>query len=384
MFQFFLTAYPWDLVHDDLDGVLDRLHGEVGVTGLSVWIGVPPVSQLRVREVTPRVFRTRGGVFFHPDGERYASTRCKPMMSEWVKSRRPLQRLSDACQDRGMTFRTVVSASRTGRLVGRHPEMACKNAFGDESQSSLCLANPDVQAYLSGLVSDLSARDGVSGVTIADFALGWTDAWADVVDSPTSIGDAELRLLSICFCESCQQGATSAGVDVGMARRSAQTFLQRTFDRGSPTSEAEFGSHISDDQPLVEFNAWRTKVLSSLLKRLVDACSCELVLDRQLSEYICGWGTELDFTLPSAVVSTMHVPEELPGPLICPHAQRNELRIPIDAALEPDASEVVRILPQAVDAGFSVVEMSDHGLLPDVAFVPIKQAIRFAKRSAGD
>ncbi len=380
MFQVYLSAYPWDLADDNVDRVLDRLRGEIGVTGLSVWMGVPAVSPLRVRDVKPRVFRTRGGLFFQPDSERYTSTRCKPIVSEWLKTRRPLAHLSEACQKRGMTLRAIVSASMTGRLVQRHPEMACKNAFGDGSQLSLCLANPDVQAYLCHLVSDLSQRDGVFGVTIADFVLSWADAWANVLELPVGIGGTELGLLSICFCESCHQGATSAGMDVDMARRSVQTMLQRTFDRGS-FKDADFESILADNQPLADFCMWRSSTLSLLLGRLVDVCSGELLLDRRANGTACGCGTEPNWTLPSGVITRLDVTGQL-GDALCHAAQRNELQIPGSLALEPRAPDLVRIMSQAVELGYSAVEIEDYGLLPEAALVPIKQGIRFAKRSA--
>ncbi|MGB2985153.1 MAG: hypothetical protein WBE26_04665, partial [Phycisphaerae bacterium] len=120
--QVFLTAYPWDLLDEDLGTVLDRLHGEIGVTGVSVWVSSPALTQLRVRDVEPRVFRTRGGLFFHPDEQRYVATRCKPVVSSRHKTRNPLARIADACAERALELRVIVSAAATGRLAQRYPE----------------------------------------------------------------------------------------------------------------------------------------------------------------------------------------------------------------------------------------------------------------------
>lgn len=381
MFQFYLSAYPWDLMHEDLDRILDRLHGEVGVTGLSVWIGVPPKSQLRVRDVQPRVFTTRGGLFFHPDSKRYTSTRCKPIVSDWLKTRRTLERLSEACQQRGMALRAIVSASQTGRLVQRHPDMACKNAFGDESQLSLCLANPDVQTFLCSLVSDLSAYEGLTGVTIADFVISWVDAWANTIDLSVAVRGTELALLSTCFCESCQQTAGASGVDVEMARRSVRTMLQAAFDAGTSIDE-DNEPGLTDDQPLADFTSWRSSVLSSLLGRLVDSCGCELLVDRRLNTMACGSHSQPDWTLPAGVITRLDVPENLEGN-ICRTARRNELQLDERYASRSHAPQLVHLMSQSVELGFSAIEMCHYGLLSDSAFVPIKQAIRFAKRSAG-
>ena len=142
MLKAFLTAYPWDLIDEGVDAVLDRLHGEVGISGVSVWVASPPVVQLRVRDVGPRVVRSRGGLFFHPDEQPYAATRCKPIVSGWVKGRHPLTRIAEACAERAMDLRVIVSAAMTGRLAQRHAEMACKNVFGCVPGQSGCPGIP--------------------------------------------------------------------------------------------------------------------------------------------------------------------------------------------------------------------------------------------------
>ena len=382
MFRFFVAAYPWDLVDDDVGRVLDRLHGEVGVTGVSVWVGLPPLAQLRVRDVQPRVFRTRGGLFFHPDNERYAATRCRPIVSGWAKTRQPLVRLTDACRERGMATRAIVSAARTGRVAERHPEMACKNALEAESHVSLCLANPDVQTYLCSLVSDLSANDGLSGVTVTDFAITWAEAAAGGVVLPSWLGETEVELLSTCFCESCHQRAFAAGVDVGRARRSAQTILQQSLDRGLAT-EARLESILADSEPLTDFARWRANELSSLLGRLGEACRCELLLDRCVDGPARGAHAELDLSVPAAVITRLGAPDQLTD-AFCQAARRNELRLPEIFATGSSAPDLVRITAQAVEAGFSGIEIDNYGLLPDTALTPIKQAVRFARRSVSD
>jgi len=206
MIRAHLTAYPWDLIDEREEAVLDRLRGEIGVTGLSLWVASPPVRQLRVRDVEPRIFSTRGGLFFRPSDEPYTGTRCKPLASGWHKGSDPLARIADACADRSLDLRAVVSATATGRVAQRHPEMACKNVFGAVSDTGLCLANPDVQSYLCGLVTDLSGRYQLTGVSIADFALAWPEAWNQDLRCGVPLDDMARSLLGICFCESCHQG----------------------------------------------------------------------------------------------------------------------------------------------------------------------------------
>ena len=259
----FLTAYPWDLLDGDLGATLDRLHGEVGVTGVSVWVGLPPITHLRMRDVEPRVFRTRGGLFFHPDEQHYVATRCKPIVSSWHKTRNPLATIAESCLERALELRVILSAAATGRIAQRHPEMACKSAFGGESHLSVCLANPDVQTYLCGVVTDLSSNYEIKELTIADFALAWAEASAPELRVAAPPGETERSLLSTCFCESCHQRAAGAGVDVAAARRTVRTLLQSTFESGT-TEDQRLDTVLPDNTPLAEYGNWRAEELASL------------------------------------------------------------------------------------------------------------------------
>ncbi len=378
MLRAFLSAYPWDLIDEGVGAVLDRLYGEVGATGVSLWVAPPPLVQLRVRDVQPRVFRTRGGLFFHPDERHYCGTRCKPIVSGWVKTRNPLTRIAEACTESGMELRVIVSAAMTGRLAQRHSEMSCKNAFAAESQVSLCLANPDVQAYLCGLVTDLSSNYSLSGVTVTDFVIAWAEVYAGGLRAGMPLGEVEASLLSTCFCESCHQRATAAGVDVAMAQRSVQVILQRSMHAGVAT-DRRLDAIVADNEPLAAYYRWRTGELSSLLARLAKACRCELLLDRTLDGPAGEQHAGLDLSVPAAVIYRLHHPEELAS-AFCPAARRSEFRLPEVFVIGSHAPDLVRTLSQAVELGFAGVVIDNYGLLPDSALTPIKQAIRFAKR----
>ncbi len=379
MLQALITTYPWDLLDEDLDAALDRLHGEVGVTGVSVWAASPPVVQLRARNVEPRVFRTRGGLFFHPVEERYSGTRLKPIVSGWVKSKHPLKRIVEACGERGMELRAIVSAAMTGRLAERHPEMACKNLFTDVSHTSICLLNPDVQTYLCSLVSDLSTDSGLSAVTITDFVSAWGEAFGADLRVGVKLGETDRSLLSTCFCESCHQRATAADVDVAMAQRSAQVILNKCLDNGTPTGAA-LDTLLADNEPLAAYYRVRGEEMSSFLGRLVEACQGELLLDRCLRGQERTLCTALDWSLPSAVITHVDRPEELAG-AFCGSARRNELGAPGRFA---HRSELVSVLSQAVELGFTGVNIDNYGLLPDTALTPVKQAIRLARRTTSE
>lgn len=376
MLQTFISAFPWDLTDEGEDEVLDRLHGEIGVTGLSVWAASPPVVQLRPRDVTPRVFRTRGGLCFHPDETRYAATRCKPMVAEWVKAKEPLRRVAEACNARGMPLRLIISASMTGRLAQRHAEMACKNLFAVESHRSLCLSNPDVRTYLECLIRELAETFQPAAIMVSDFEISWPDATGPDFRTGVELGAVQRLLLRTCFCESCLQQAAAADLDAEVVRRSAVVLLDAALNRQADGG-SESTAALTDNAPLVAYLKRSAHDLSGLATHLVEVCPCELILDRRLGEHDAVPGANLDWHIPAAVSTRVDRAEQFPAAL-CPEARRNELRLSSAFRRGP---ELVSSLTHAVELGFKGVEFGNYGLLPEQAWAPIKQAVRFVRRA---
>ncbi len=366
----------------DLGVALDRLHGEIGVSGVSLWVAMPPMTQFRAHDHKPRVFRTRGGLFLSPNEERYRATRCKPIVSSWNKGRDPFSRIAQACSDRGLELRAVVSAAATGRLAQRYPFAASKNAYGDASQLSLCLANADVQTYLEAMTVDLSSNDSLSGIVLADFVIAWSDAFGADLRVPSRSGDALRALLSTCFCESCQQGAASAGVDVAAAQEAVRTAISQGLE-GDVVEDQGFEEFHAEGTPLGDYHSWRAGELSRLLRRLVDASPCKVLLDRGLAGMEPEVHEGLDLSVPDAVITCVEQPDGLDSAR-CPAARRSEIRLAEAFAGGWHGPELVKTLTTAAQMGFSGVQIDNYGLLPETALTSLKQAIRFARRTATD
>lgn len=398
-----IRGYPWDVVDEDLE----RLHGEVGVSGVSIWAAAPPVLQLRARTGLPRhgggnettdsrLVRSAGGLMFRPHARYYGATRCKPVTAEELKGR-SLERIAAACSERGLELRVIVSVGRMGRIAGHHPEMACRNVYGDRSSLSVCLMNPDVQAFLAGVVADLASNYAVSGVCLADFSNVWGEASSPDLRTPVPLGQTGERLLSLCFCESCHQKGTAANVDVVAAQRSAQSMLEAHLQDGDDARGALdpslAGAGTSAVAPeLAEFLRWRDGELGSLLDQLIEACQPPLFLCRTLrteprAPTYAGTGPAAGggpqggpYASPAGVITAIHSPEQLDG-AFCTAARRNELCLPASMAIGRHAPELVSALARATAMGFSGFEIDDLASLPIAALTAVKQAIRFARRT---
>lgn len=379
MLPTYMLAYPWDLLDEGVEAALDRLQGEIGAEGLSLWVAGPPVIQLGLRGAGPSVFRTDGGVFFRPTLEHYAASRCKPILAEWVKTQNPLRAIADACRERALQLRVRVSASATGRLALRHPETAAKNVFGASSHRSVCLANPDVQAYLCGMAADLCANYGPAALIVTDFTSGWAEAFGSDLRAPLAPDGVERSLLSTCFCESCRQKAMAAGVDVDRAWRSVGLRLREAFDNGR-ASDSPVTGEADPDPALADLCRWRSSELSSLLRRMDEVCDCELLLDRGPVGGEHAQHAEPDLGIPAAVITRIDHADELSS-AVCPAARRSELRVEIQSALGTRGGEFVGLLSQAADLGFAGVEMDDYGTCPEGALTTIKQGVRIARRT---
>ncbi|MDO8630347.1 MAG: hypothetical protein Q7R41_07625, partial [Phycisphaerales bacterium] len=221
----FVSAYPWNLMERGLDKLLDRLRGEVGVTGLSVWAATPPLKQFRVRDVQPRLFCTDGGVFFQPSDRHGSGTGCRPLVSTWTRGGNPLATIAEQCARSDVRLRAILPAATTGQLALRYPEFACRNAFDDESGSAICLGNPDVQEYIVSLATDITCNYPVQELVLADFSVSWREAFSREMLLTAPLGDAERGVLSTCFCGACMRASEDAGVDVREARARVRAII---------------------------------------------------------------------------------------------------------------------------------------------------------------
>ena len=377
----FLTAHPSDVLDAGVDFVLDRVCGELGATGLAVWAALPATNRLCVRQDAACFDSSPGGLLFAPQVRHYQASRLKPIVAQDAKGRDPLARIAAACDERSTPLRVCVSATRTGLLAARHSEMAAKSFLDVASQKSLCPANPDVGAYLVGLARDLSESHHLAGVHFADFTIHWSEAFDPTLETGVEVADVVRTLLSVCFCESCRQAAGAAGVEFEPALALVKAVVEKGL-AGSLGSDVCLKSILADGEPLAKYLNVQADVLSTLLARIRDACSCDLILDRRFNPPIADAVPNVDMSIPAAVATSVDALHDA-ATVACFAARRNEIRFTTRALATAPASQVVTTMGDVARAGFAAIVLDDYGLLPETTFDAIRQGIRFARRSAG-
>jgi len=344
-----------------------------------VWAVGPPTLQLRVRTEPPQLFRSDGGAHFQPETFHYTSSRCKPPTAEWIRSRNPLEKIVAGCADRDLRCRIMVSVSHAGRTAERHPAFATKNALGLESRHAICPLNPDVQAWLLGLMSDLSTNYEPDAVVLSDLVCSWPDVSEVGMASCGSRLALLEHLLATCMCESCRQGAAKAGVDVKAVERDLTGQINRATrgDTGGRSPKEEPQTH---PEIFASYLAWQSDALVGLVRELCRTATCEiLLLDDRRDGARPSWGSEIAADGPRIIrrqVDDLEVLKEQTNMVA-----REEVRIVLTDELLREGSSLVHDVTSLAERGYAGVMLDHFGAIPQERDSAVRQAVRFARRT---
>ncbi|MCP4250348.1 MAG: hypothetical protein GY778_25170 [bacterium] len=398
-----MICHLWELGDERPEVVLDRLQGEIGVTGITVPIACPPLARLRLRPGSAgRVFRSSGGLFFAPRPAYYQATRCQPPVAAWLRNRNPLADLAEQCARRDLQCRVVVGAATLGLLASRHPQVAVRNAFDDPAPDRVCLVNPDVQALIGGICRDLTEGYPLTGIELAEFHTGRTGRMPADCDTPFDLGVGGRCLLNICFCASCRQLGLDAvatdRLDAEAAARSAKTRLEATLETGRPMTQT-LDQLVADDEALGPYLNAQWHALARCLDNVIRDGAAEVTLHTygdligsSADEHplirggaiprIRAVSTFAPFDTDAGLENAAQAIRRLAG-----EQMRPELRVrpytarpPHDRA--PDAQFLVRNLNRLAELGIAAVDLDGYGRLPARTWPELHQAIRFARRTA--
>lgn len=374
-----ITLYPWDVLEGDVGELLDRLQGEIGATGVSLWTGCPPVAHLRSRDLAPRLIRSPGGIFFRPDAKfDEGAISVRSVVDDAAGNRDPLRILADACRARRMELRAKFSCALLGGLAARHPSAATVGVFDDPSLNSVCLANPEVQRFWSDLAANLSSTVDLSALELSDCVIAWHEA-AGGARTAFPMDESQRVLLSTCFCRSCDAGGRAAGVDVSAAKRVVRTLLSTALE--DPLARTpRLDAVLADNAALRSYFGWRASELGSFLRMMMTASQREVLLDRTFQPTETRQHSAAVLATPASVISRIDRVVQIDS-IVSPGVKRYELRVPASQTIGANGAELVSALSQAAARGVSGIQFDTYGLLPECGLTVARQAIRYARRA---
>lgn len=368
MFKVYGTIRPGEAGRSGGGQWLDRLQGEVGLDGMVLLLGRPGGVRLDVGPPGLMIERGSEPPEFRADPTMYAGSRCRPAatVSSCCAAR-------DACapvRASGLDVRVELAVATAGSIVEANPMFCCRNALGDRSLRSLCTMSADVRACTQAAIGDIVAALAPERVHLSAWFSGWAEADVEVLGWPRDLTDRERRWLRLCFCESCQQMAQSAGVEFEKARHGVREALLESL-RTPREGSAEPAPHAFIES-IDRYADWRSKALAA------------------------AWvGLARQANVPLSLVITSDVPgariEDHPRVIVARNANELRtaghggmtyctLRIPCTAFWGNDPAEAMGLLTGAAEAGIADVEIDRIALLRDADLDNLRKAIRFARR----
>jgi hypothetical protein len=261
-------AYPWDLVDDpsavDLLRVLDVDRVMVAAAYHSVRAATP-------RHPRHRIVDARWAAIYPPFRPgAFAKLPIAPRSpGDWVASN-AFGTAKGTLEDAGMVVGGWLALAHVD-VETDTTDFRVVNAFGDLYRYALCPSHDAVVEYSAAVVRETVDRGELSSIAIEAWSqLGMTHASAHDKTSSADWSDADVQLLSICFCPGCAQLYTAMGGD-GHA-------LREDVKQAVGTPRAGTVRDASAEIVLGARAVGRRRMLSAILPAARDAGAKEIEL----------------------------------------------------------------------------------------------------------
>ncbi len=388
MFSAYMWCYPWDLLDEGIDRALDRMQ-EVGVSGICVATLYHSIEHLRMHTAyadKPRAYIHAAAAYFRPEPGRYANTRLRPVVAEWLKSRNPLEEFGEACSSRELSLRSWTVCCHNSTLVRKRPEVAIKNAFGDINPTWMCPINPDVGEYLRAVVEDLSNNYPFEAIELESPAFNSARHYHTHVKMGLTPGPVEHFLLNLCLCESCRQAAVAGDVDVEMVARSVKAELEKWFTRAKPSGES-VEDLIHRNPPLRAFIQWRAEQAAALIRRIRSTCRSDLVLYAEPDVYgsamnLADVAKDIHQVVGTCYTSQTEVIDQTVRRLAGAIGGKERLSVGLMTypPASADAPMLARHVHRVAELGVPSVHLYHYGIMPEECLTWTRQALRKPRR----
>lgn len=392
MFSAYMWIYPWDTRDEGIDGVLDRMQ-EIGVDGAciaTIYHSIEHVQMHADAAGQARVYRHRGAAYFQPDESKYANTRLRPIVADWLGSDNPLVEFGRACTKRGMRMRSWTVCCHNSHMIDQWPDAAIKTVFGDANPTWMCPLNPDVGEYMRAAVEDLSSNYPFEAIELESPAFNAARHYHTHIKMGLEPGPAEQLLLALCFCESCRQGALTAGIDADEVAQAVRDELRAWFEKTAPSREP-VGELLARLTSLGTFVEWRTREVGNVIRKIRATCRSKLVVYAEQDVH----GTGLDLArLRDDVDVAVGTCYGKAGPVEADQIDRTvrwlsetmggtdrlSVGLMTYPPAAPDSPSLVRHVHRVADLGVPSVHLYHYGIMPEPCLTWTKQALRRPRR----
>ena len=217
------SLYPWDLLDEGLDHILDTLQEKAYVNSTYLVALMhdekrPLTDFYYPHNPKRKVYWTEDSrAYWSLSPEAYKNSPIKPLPShnpelqdiDWLKT------LIDGSRARGMTVGAELSHTWVDkkRLLEEYPDIVQRDIYGNPFKIRICPNHPDVQAYGISLYVDLATHYDIDFIQtcFVGFHAGKPNPWGGSTDPEV------IRLVGLatggCFCPHCRQAALAKGLD---------------------------------------------------------------------------------------------------------------------------------------------------------------------------
>lgn len=279
-------VYPWDVVGDP--GAPDRL-AALGITQVTLASAYHSTRALTPRHPHHRIVTARhSAVLYPPDPARWSPAAPHPYEQSWIPCDDPggpYAQAARALTAAGLEVHSWVVLAHNSRLGEEFPHTSVRNAYGDRYPWAPCAARDDVRAYATTLAAEAAVRHGTGTRGTELESCGWyglAHLHAHDKIAGTGLDAAATYLMSLCFCDTCEEGYASLGADPARLRTAVRAALEPVWHgtrpggvRGGRAGERAAIDALLGTDDAALFAAWRREAADALQREAVAAVRTE-------------------------------------------------------------------------------------------------------------
>jgi len=291
-----MWSFPWDLVDLGIDYALKDMKDN-GITGLSLITSYHAGRFLQIRSPIRKIYFPEDGVLYYPsDLSRFDGQLIQPVTGTFIRENPSFwDDVFNTAARLDMTISGWTVCLHNTRIGTAYPGTCVHNAYGDVVYFNQCPSNPDVRLYMNTLIDDLCS--GMPWYSLELESMNYLGHAHGFHHEKDGIGLTAVEdfLLSLCFCDSCEQRAKSEGLDILPAKTAVKKLLETMCQRDLPQDrDMEFlkqGFDFFADIPeLAGFLRWRSTVVTTLVQEVAQTAAGRIKLYfMSLLPHSCSW-----------------------------------------------------------------------------------------------